>query len=77
MMPLPNPKMSQLASIRNGEIPVVIVYLNDNVPLNYKMVAPQEAIELLAFVEYLRDQFAQTQGKEKTAAKGKKADDQE
>jgi hypothetical protein len=52
----PSPKLSTLSSIRNGEIPVVVIYLAANrVPLYYQLLDPLEAIVTLATVERLRD----------------------
>lgn len=54
-VPSPTLKLSQMTSIRNGEIPVVVVYVRDNVPSEYQLVAPEEAIVTLAAIERLRD----------------------
>jgi hypothetical protein len=48
-------KLSQLASIRNGEIPVVLVYFADDAPKDYRLASPEEAASFLAMVEYIRD----------------------
>ncbi|MBS4060962.1 MAG: hypothetical protein KG029_11235 [Bacteroidetes bacterium] len=53
--PSPSLKLSQMASIRNGEIPVVVVYVRDNLPSEYQLVAPEEAVVTLAAIERLRD----------------------
>jgi hypothetical protein len=53
--PSPSLKLSQMASIRNGEIPVVVVYVRDNLPSEYQLVAPEEAVITLAAIERLRD----------------------
>lgn len=55
----PSMKLSQMASIRNGEIPVVIVYVRDNTPSEYKLVAPDEAIVTMAAIERLRTMESQ------------------
>lgn len=55
-------KLSQLASIRNGEMPVVLVYFADDAPKDYKLASPEEAASFLAMVEYIRD-FTQSQKK--------------
>jgi hypothetical protein len=51
----PSLKLSQMTSIRNGEIPVVVVYVRDNLPSEYQLVAPEEAVLTLAAIERLRD----------------------
>ena len=51
----PSMKLSQMASIRNGEIPVVVVYIREHAPRDYKLVSPDEAILLLATIERLKD----------------------
>lgn len=49
-------KLSQMTSIRNGEIPVVVVFFTpDGTPSEYKLLPPDEAIETLAVIERLRD----------------------
>jgi hypothetical protein len=73
------PKMSQMASIRNGEIPVILVYVKDQVPQNYKMVPPEEAERVLALIEFMQDYLRlpqEAQGKDKNPEKGVAADEQ-
>jgi hypothetical protein len=65
-------KLSQLASIRNGEIPVVLVYFAGDAPQDYKLASPEEAASFLAMVEYMRD-F--TQGEKKPNNKHAQGDD--
>ncbi len=47
------PKLSKLASILNGEIPVVVVYVEDKLPKRYEVAKPEEASALLATIEVL------------------------
>lgn len=52
----PQLKLSQMSSIRNGEIPVVVIYLQPaGTPTEYKLLGPEEAVEILATIEWLRD----------------------
>jgi len=52
----PQLKLSQMSSIRNGEIPVVVIYLQPaGTPTEYALLGPEEAVEILAAIEWLRD----------------------
>jgi hypothetical protein len=56
MVPSTSMKLSTMASIINGEIPVVVIYVKpNNTPSEYKMLSPDEAILTLAAIERLRD----------------------
>lgn len=55
----PQLKLSQMASIRNGEIPVVVVYFQPSgAPREYKLLGPEEAVELLVVIERLKEMAA-------------------
>jgi hypothetical protein len=56
------PKLSQLASILNGEIPVVLVYVENDHPKRYKLAKPEEASAILSIIEMLN---AEKKGAEK------------
>ena len=74
-----NLQLSRLASVRNGEIPVILVYVKDKMPQNYKLVPPEEAQDLLATIEYLRDYLQQTlavQEKKEKVPEGETAHEQ-
>jgi hypothetical protein len=49
------PKLSQLSSILNGEIPVVLIYIEDNQPKRFEVAKPEEAAAVLAVVEVIND----------------------
>ncbi len=49
------PKLSQLASILNGEIPVVLIYLENDRPKCFEVAKPEEAAAMLAVVEVIND----------------------
>jgi hypothetical protein len=60
-------KLSTMASIINGEIPVVVIYVKpNNIPSEYKILSPDEAILTLAAIERLRD-TRQSEEKEPSA----------
>lgn len=63
-------KLSQMASVRNGEIPVILVYVRDQVPQNYKLVTPEEAAEVLTVIEFMRDQIRNAISQAKAEAGG-------
>ena len=48
------PPVSQLTSILKGEIPVVLIYLENNVPRQFEFVSPETASSLLAAIELSR-----------------------
>ena len=50
------PKLSQLASILNGEIPVILIYLKENVPINFEVAEPEKAAAMLATIEVINEQ---------------------
>ena len=50
------PKLSQLVSILNGEIPVVLIYIKEDVPINFEVAEPAEASVLLATIETMKEQ---------------------
>ena len=56
------PKLSQLASILNGEIPIVLIFVKDKKPERYEVAKPEEAAAMLAAIEIINE-------KEKGAAK--------
>lgn len=63
----PSMKLSKIASIVNGEIPVVVIYVKaNNTPSEYKILSPDEAILTLAAIERLRD-TTPAEEKEKSA----------
>jgi len=63
----PSMKLSKMASIVNGEIPVVVIYVRaNNTPSEYKILSPDEAILTLAAIERLRD-TTPAEEKEKSA----------
>lgn len=63
----PSIKLSKIASIVNGEIPVVVIYVKaNNTPSEYKILSPDEAILTLAAIERLRDTMP-AEEKEKSA----------
>lgn len=63
----PSMKLSKMASIINGEIPVVIIYVKpNNTPSEYKILSPDEAILTLAAIERLQD-TTPAEEKEKSA----------
>jgi hypothetical protein len=69
----PAPKLSQMSSVRNGEIPVILVFVRDQMPQNYKMVTPKEAEEILSLIEFMQDYLRAASGaqaKKKTKKKG-------
>ena len=45
------PPVSQLTSILKGEIPVVLIYLENNVPRQFEFATPEIASSLLAAIE--------------------------
>jgi hypothetical protein len=49
------PKLSQLASILNGEIPVVLIYVENDRPKCFEVAKPEEAAAMLAVVEVIND----------------------
>ena len=49
------PKLSQLASILNGEIPVVLVYVENDRPKRFEVAKPEEAAAMLAVIEVLNE----------------------
>ena len=49
------PKLSQLASIINGEIPVVLVYIENDRPKRFEVAKPEEAAAMLAVVEVINE----------------------
>lgn len=56
MIPATPMTLSKMASIINGEIPVVVIYVKpNNTPSEYKILSPDEAILTLAAIERLRD----------------------
>jgi hypothetical protein len=74
-----NLKLSQMASVRNGEIPVILVFVRDQVPQNYKLVPPEEAIPVLSLIEFMRDHSntaVASQAKAETPKNGGLPDDQ-
>jgi hypothetical protein len=74
-----NLKLSQMASVRNGEIPVILVFVRDQVPQNYKLVPPEEAIPVLSLIEFMRDHSntaVASQVKAETPKNGGLPDDQ-
>jgi hypothetical protein len=60
----PAPKVSQMSSVRNGEIPVILVFVRDQMPQNYKMVTPKEAEEILSLIEFMQDYLRAASGAE-------------
>jgi len=50
-----NLQLSRLTSVRNGEVPVILIFVKDQTPQNYKLVTPDEAQEVLALIEFMRD----------------------
>jgi len=50
------PKISQLASILNGEIPVVLIYLEHDTPKRFEFAEPDEATAMLAVIEAINEQ---------------------
>ena len=46
-------KLSQLASILNGQIPVVLIYLEKDMPKSFELAKPEEASALLATIEVM------------------------
>ena len=69
----PAPKLSQMSSVRNGEIPVILVFVRDQMPQNYKMVTPKEAEEILSLIEFMQDYLRAVSGaqaEKKTKKKG-------
>ena len=46
-------KLSQLTSILNGQIPVVLIYLEKDMPKNFEIARPEEASALLATIEVM------------------------
>ena len=49
------PKLSQLSSIINGEIPVVLIYIENNQPKRFEVAKPEEAAAMLAVVEVINE----------------------
>jgi hypothetical protein len=49
------PKLSQLSSIINGEIPVVLIYVENNQPKRFEVAKPEEAAAMLAVVEVINE----------------------
>jgi hypothetical protein len=49
------PKLSQLASILNGDIPVVLIYLENDRPKRFEVAKPEEAAAMLAVVEVINE----------------------
>ncbi len=49
------PKLSQLASILNGEIPVVLIYIEKDQPKRYELAKPEEAAAMLAVIEVMNE----------------------
>jgi len=49
------PKLSQLSSIINGEIPVVLIYIENNQPKRFEVAKPEEAAAMLAVVEIINE----------------------
>ena len=47
------PKLSQLASILNGEIPVVLIYIEKDIPKSFEVAKPEEASAMLAAIEVM------------------------
>lgn len=43
--------VSQLSSILKGEIPVVLIYLENNVPRQFEFASPETASSMLAAIE--------------------------
>lgn len=43
--------VSQLTSILKGEIPVVLVYLENNVPKQFEFASPETASSMLAVID--------------------------
>lgn len=48
-------KLSALASVLNGEIPVVLIYVKDEQPERYELAKPDEAAAMLAVIEVLNE----------------------
>jgi len=49
------PKLSQLSSILNGEIPVVLIYIENNQPKRFEVARPEQAAAMLAVVEVINE----------------------
>jgi hypothetical protein len=49
------PKLSQLASILNGEIPVVLIYVENDRPKRYEVAKPDDAAAMLAVIEVINE----------------------
>ena len=45
------PKLSQLTSILNGEIPVVLIFIEKDIPKSFEIAKPDEAVAMLATIE--------------------------
>ena len=48
-------KLSSLASVLNGEIPVVLIYVKDEQPERYELAKPDEAAAMLAVIEVMNE----------------------
>ncbi len=49
------PKLSQLASILNGEIPIVLIFVKDKRPERCEVAKPEEAAAMLAAIEVINE----------------------
>jgi hypothetical protein len=49
------PKLSQLSSIVNGEIPVVLIFVENDQPKRFEVAKPEEAVAMLAVVEVINE----------------------
>jgi hypothetical protein len=49
------PKLSQLSSIVNGEIPVVLIFVENDQPKRFEVAKPEEAAAMLAVVEFINE----------------------
>jgi hypothetical protein len=49
------PQLSQLASILNGEIPVVLIYVENDRPKRYEVARPEDAAAMLAVIEVINE----------------------
>ncbi len=49
------PKLSQLSSILNGEIPVVLIYVEEDHPKRFEVAKPEEAAAMLAVIEVINE----------------------